>query len=145
MWLQIVSGAIGAPINPKLYKEEVMRKSPTLLLAASLVGMVLTATAYAQEQQKPAEPTGQELAFNNRQGNCLACHMIPGDPKAVTNTNIAPPLIAMKARFPDKAKMRAQIWDATKANPNTVMPPFGRNLILTEQEIDKITDYIYGM
>jgi sulfur-oxidizing protein SoxX len=63
----------------------------------------------------------------------------------VTNTNIAPPLVAMKARFPDKAKLRAQIWDATKANPMTVMPPFGRNMVLTEQEIDKITDYVYGM
>ncbi len=123
-----------------------MRKSPTLLLAASLAGMLLaTANGYAQEQQKPAEPTGQELAFNNAKGNCLACHMLPGDPKAVTNTNIAPPLVGMKARFPDKAKLRAQIWDATKANPMTVMPPFGRNLILTEQEIDKITDYVYGM
>ena len=123
-----------------------MRKSPTLLLAASLTGMLLaTANGYAQEPQKPAEPTGQELAFTNTKGNCLACHMIPGDPKAVTNTNIAPPLVSMKARFPDKAKLRAQIWDATKANPMTVMPPFGRNLILTEQEIDKITDYVYGM
>jgi sulfur-oxidizing protein SoxX len=127
-------------------KEDAMRKSPTLLLAASLAGMLLaTANGYAQEQQKPVEPTGQELAFNNTKGNCLACHMIPGDPKAVTNTNIAPPLVGMKARFPDKAKLRAQIWDATKANPMTVMPPFGRNLILTEQEIDKITDYVYGM
>jgi len=127
-------------------KEDAMRKSPTLLLAASLAGMLLaTANGYAQEQQKPAEPTGQQLAFDNKKGNCLACHMIPGDPKAVTNTNIAPPLVAMKARFPDKAKLRAQIWDATKANPMTVMPPFGKNMILTEQEIDKITDYVYGM
>jgi sulfur-oxidizing protein SoxX len=51
----------------------------------------------------------------------------------------------MSARYPDKAKLRAQIFDATVANPNTSMPPFGRHKILTEQEIDKITDFIYGL
>ena len=51
----------------------------------------------------------------------------------------------MKARFPDKAKLRAQIWDATKANPNTIMPPFGRQQVLSEGEIDKIVEYVYTL
>lgn len=121
-----------------------MRKSSTFVLAASVVGMLLAANGYAQAPQAQAE-TGQQLAFDKKKGNCLACHMIPGDPKAVTSTNIGPPLVGMKARFPDKAKLRAQIWDAMKANPMTVMPPFGKNHILSEQEIDKITDYVYGL
>lgn len=124
-----------------------MRKSPTFLLAASLGALsfgLATVSVYAQEKA-PAEPTGQQLAFDNKKGNCLACHMIPGDAKAVTSANIGPPLVAMKARFPDKAKLRAQIWDATKANPNSVMPPFGKNQILTEQELDKVLDYVYGL
>ncbi len=128
-----------------------MPKSTKLMLAASIVGIMLSTTGYAQQPQapataaKPAEPTGQDIALNNRKGNCLACHLLPGDAKAVTNANIAPPLIAMKARFPDKAKLRAQIWDATKVNSLSTMPPFGKHLILTEKEIDLVTDYVHGL
>jgi len=88
------------------------------------------------------EMTGKELAFDRKLGNCLACHMVAdgGQPG-----NIAPPLIAMKARFPDKSVLRAQIWDATAKNPNSMMPPFGRHKALTEGQIDKITDYIHSL
>jgi sulfur-oxidizing protein SoxX len=51
----------------------------------------------------------------------------------------------MKARFPDKNKLREQIWDPTKANPDTAMPPYGKHKILTEQELDKVLDYVYGL
>jgi len=51
----------------------------------------------------------------------------------------------MKSRFPDRAKLRAQIWDATVNNPRTSMPPFGKNKILTEPELDLVTDYILGI
>lgn len=120
-----------------------MRKTRMAALSAGALGLLLATSLFAQEAKK--EPTGQDLAFNNRMGNCLACHLVPNDPKAVTIATIAPPLIAMKARFPDKAKLRAQIYDATVANPNTSMPPFGKHKILTDKEIDLITDYIYGM
>ena len=59
--------------------------------------------------------------------------------------NIGPPLVAMKARFPDKAKLRAQIWDSTKSNQNSIMPPFGRHKILSEKEIDQIVEFIYTL
>jgi len=122
-----------------------MPKSTKLMLAASIVGIMMATTTYAQQPTKPAEPTGQDIALNNKKGNCLACHLLPGDPKAVTSANIAPPLVAMKARFPDKKKLRDQIWDATKVNSMSTMPPFGKHGILTEQEIDKVTDYVHGL
>lgn len=59
--------------------------------------------------------------------------------------NMGPPLVAMKARFPDKAKLRAQIWDATVANPNTAMPPFGKHKILSEKDIDLIVEFIHTL
>ena len=92
-----------------------------------------------------AQEAGQSAAFDKNKGNCLACHAIPKDPAAKAPGNIGPPLIGMKSRYPDRAKLRAQIWDATVANPNTAMPPFGKNKILTEPEIDQVTDYIYGI
>jgi L-cysteine S-thiosulfotransferase len=88
---------------------------------------------------------GRTLSFDNKKGNCLACHAIPGEPKAEAAGNIGPPLVNMKERYPDRAKLRSKIWDATVANPKSSMPPFGRNKILTEQEIDLVTDYIQGL
>jgi len=85
---------------------------------------------------------GKKIAFNRKKGNCLGCHMIAD---GALPGNVGPPLIAMKARFPDKAKLRAQIWDATVANPKTIMPPFGRHNILSDQEVDKIVDFIHSL
>jgi sulfur-oxidizing protein SoxX len=94
-----------------------------------------------------AEPAhidrGRQIAHDVYKGNCLACHQIPGDPLAVSLANIAPPLVAMRSRFPDRAQLRAQIWDSTQRNPMTVMPPFGKHRVLTEEEIDLVVDYIY--
>ena len=97
------------------------------------------------EAPKAKEETGKDIAFNNRKGNCLACHTMPTVPDAVSGGMYGPPLIAMSARFPDKAKLRAQIWDATAINPSSSMIPFGKHKVLTEQEIDKVTDFVYGL
>lgn len=79
------------------------------------------------------------LVIDQRKGNCLACHRIVG---GAIPGNIAPPLISMPQRFPDKAKLRAQVWDASAANPNTSMPPFGRHKVLSEEEIDKVVEFL---
>lgn len=92
-----------------------------------------------------AEMDGRALSFDRNKGNCLACHAIPNDPKATSPGDIGPALIGMKARFPDRAKLRAHLWDATVINPKTAMPPFGRNKILTEAELDRVVDYILTM
>lgn len=82
---------------------------------------------------------GKELAWDRKKGNCLACHMIVGGDLPGT---IGPPLIAMKARFPDRDKLREQIYDARVANPDTIMLPFGTHGILTDEEVDLVTDYV---
>jgi sulfur-oxidizing protein SoxX len=66
-------------------------------------------------------------------------------PKAEAPGNIGPPLVNIKERYPDRAKLRERIWDETAVNPDSVMPPFGKNKILTEQEVDLVTDYIQGL
>ena len=109
--------------------------STALLCSISIFGGISTASA-------DAVADGKKVAFDRKKGNCLACHMIadgslPG--------NIGPPLVAMKARFPDKADLRAQIWDPTVANPNSIMPPFGKHQILSEKEVDLITEFIYTL
>ena len=85
---------------------------------------------------------GRKIALDRRKGNCMACHVMAG---ATLPGNIGPPLVAMKARFPDRAKLRAQIWDASKINPQSLMPPFGRHEILTEDEIDKVVEFVHSL
>jgi sulfur-oxidizing protein SoxX len=51
----------------------------------------------------------------------------------------------MKARFPDKAVLRAQIEDPRTKNPDSVMPPFKPHGILTDKEIGLVTDFVYGL
>ena len=46
---------------------------------------------------------------------------------------------------PDKAKLRAQIADPTVANPNSIMPPFGRHNILSDEEIDLIAEFVHTL
>jgi L-cysteine S-thiosulfotransferase len=88
---------------------------------------------------KDAVTQGFCIAIDRKKGNCNACHAFAGVSAA---GNIAPPLVAIKQRFPDKAKIREQIWDSSKANPNSVMPPFGKFQILTPDEIDKVVEFV---
>ena len=109
-------------------------------LLLSLAGGLLSAGSALGADDPMAK--GKELAFDRKKGNCLACHMIDDGDLA---GNMGPPLMAMKARYPDKAALRAQIWDSTEANPRSTMPPFGKHGILSEEEIDLVTEYIYSL
>ena len=120
-----------------------MRKTASVIAGSLLLSTLLAGAAFAAEEKK--EVTGKQLAYDSRKGNCLACHAMPTMPDAEMPGNSGPPLIAMSARFPNKADLRAQIWDATARNPNTFMPPFGKHKALSEEEIDKILDFVYGL
>ena len=85
---------------------------------------------------------GKRIAFDRALGNCLACHMI-ADGELPGNT--APPLLAMKARFPEASRLVKQISNPLEANPNSMMPPFGLHNILTEDQILKVTEYLYTL
>jgi sulfur-oxidizing protein SoxX len=109
--------------------------STALFCCISIIGSISVASADAISD-------GKKVAFDRKKGNCLACHKIAG---GSLPGNIGPPLVAMKARFPNKANLRAQIWDPTVANPNTIMPPFGKHQILSDKEVDLVTEFIYSL
>jgi sulfur-oxidizing protein SoxX len=106
-----------------------------LLPALALSTLMVTGPAHAQS--RAAE--GQKLAFDRGKGNCLTCHDIKGGDLPGT---IGPPLKDIKSKYPDRNELVAILTDETKRNPLTVMPPFGRNRILTEQEISAIVDFL---
>ena len=93
--------------------------------------------------ESPAVAAGRAIAHDVYKGNCLGCHQVPGDPTAVSLANIGPPIVGMRQRYPERARLREHLWDATARNPYSVMPPFGRHRILSEEEIDLVLDYIY--
>jgi len=102
--------------------------------------MIATTTASAADAADIE--AGKKLAFDRKKGNCLACHQIEGGTLA---GNIGPPLVAMKARFPDYEKMKAQITDARVNNPNTIMIPFGPHGVLSSKEIEQVSQFIYTL
>lgn len=123
-----------------------MRKSArsTLAAAGALViamgSLSLIPNVASAEEAK--EVDGKTVAFDRKKGNCLACHKIAG---GSLEGNIGPALVNMKARYPDKAKLRAQISDPTTNNPNTIMPPYGKHKILSGSELDMVVDFIYEL
>jgi L-cysteine S-thiosulfotransferase len=110
------------------------RKSALLLALVALTGI---AASPAQAQSTVAE--GEKLAFDRGKGNCLTCHAIKGGDLPGT---IGPELKDIKAKYPDRNELVAILFDETKRNPQTMMPPFGRNRLLTDQEISAIVDFL---
>ena len=108
---------------------------PTLALAL-IIGVLASASA-AQAQSAVSE--GQKIAFDRSKGNCLTCHDIKGGDLP---GSIGPALKDLKSKYPDRNELVAIVTDETKRNPQTVMPPFGRNRILTEKEIDAVVDFL---
>lgn len=107
--------------------------------------VVLALPAFSAQGLDERIARGRELAHDFNKGNCLACHAAPKDATAQTLANIAPPLVMMAERFPDRALLRRQLWDPQQRNPNTVMPPFGKHRILDADEIELIIDYLYTL
>lgn len=111
------------------------------LLLLVLLGL-LAACAKAPEISEERINAGKKLAFDRDKGNCLACHAIAD---GESPGNIGPPLASLRTRFKDKLQLREQIFDATQFNPETSMPPFGKNNILNAKEIDQVVDYLWSL
>jgi len=106
---------------------------PAMVLALSIVA----AAGPALAQSAVAE--GQKLAFDRGKGNCLTCHAIKGGEYPGT---LGPELVDIKSKYPNRDELVAIVFDETKRNPLTVMPPFGRNRILTDKEISAVVDFL---
>jgi len=103
---------------------------------ALALGLLLVVSTAAQAQSGAAD--GQKLAFDRGKGNCLTCHEIKGGDLP---GSIGPKLENLKGKY-DRTELIAILNDEAIRNPTTVMPPFGRHRILTEQEINAIVDFL---
>jgi sulfur-oxidizing protein SoxX len=112
---------------------------PLLWQALALALLIGAAASSSPARAQSAVAEGQKLAFDRGKGNCLTCHEIKGGDLPGT---IGPALKDIKTKYPDRNEIVAIVTDETKRNPQTVMPPFGRNRILTENEINAIVDFL---
>jgi len=117
------------------------QRLPAANLAAALLAAVVV-SVHAAESPNGDIAAGKAIAMDRAKGNCIACHVLPG---GASPGAIGPALVAMKSRFPSKEALAKQIWDPTVRNPDTVMPPFGKHAILTEQEFNDVVDYIWSL
>ena len=118
-------------------------KLKQLITAVTISSAVALTSGLAYAADEDPLAVGKKLAFDNSKGNCLACHWIQGGNEP---GNIGPGLIMMKARYADKQKLRDKIWGTSETQiKDSMMPLFGQNGVLTEKEIDLITDYIYSL
>jgi L-cysteine S-thiosulfotransferase len=116
---------------------EICSTKPALAWALALLIGAAAFASPAYAQSNAAE--GKKIAFDRGKGNCLTCHVIQGGDLP---GSIGPELKDIKSKYPDRNDLVAILNDETKRNPQTVMPPFGRNRILTEQEISAIVDFL---
>jgi sulfur-oxidizing protein SoxX len=113
--------------------------SKPALLATLALALLVAARAPPTPAGAQSAAEGQKLAFDRGKGNCLTCHVIKGGDLPGT---IGPELIDIKSKYPNRDDLVAIVFDETKRNPLTVMPPFGRNRLLTDQEISAVVDFL---
>jgi sulfur-oxidizing protein SoxX len=72
---------------------------------------------------------GRAIVTDRRQGLCLLCHSGPF-PEATFQGTLAPSLAGVGSRW-STGQLRLRIVDASRLNPNTIMPPYYRTEELT--------------
>lgn len=100
----------------------------------------------ARDIERPPVPAmqgdpvkGKQLATGNK-GRCLSCHVIDVDSDQAGDVGPSLSTYAMTGRSRDYSFQ--QVWDARAHNPNSLMPPFGTNGLLSAHEILHIIAYL---
>ena len=133
-----------------------MKRIANLIAGATLILVVAHVSPATAVGEMPDKQTctsaksgiiaGGCIATDREKGNCMACHSFTGIERTRLQAgNIGPPLVAMKARYPNQKRLREQVFDASTFNPRTVMPLFGKYRILTDNEIDLIVQWLYSL
>jgi sulfur-oxidizing protein SoxX len=123
----------------------VLLSSLALTPAAQAAGGAVPGSKVCKDKENPpkdAVTKGGCIVADRRKGVCINCHQIAGAAQA---GDVATRLENVAARFAGedgKKRLRDQIYDARKANPNTVMPPFGPHAMLSNDEIDQVVEFL---
>ncbi|WP_439496475.1 sulfur oxidation c-type cytochrome SoxX [Bosea sp. (in: a-proteobacteria)] len=99
---------------------------------------------------------GDAIVRDRERGNCLICHQ-GADPAEPFQGSIGPPLTGTGTRL-DAGQIRLRLVDASRLNPDTVMPPYFRTEglhdvasqyrgkpALSAQEIEDVVAYLASL
>ena len=92
-----------------------------------------------------AQVPARDLFVRADKGNCIACHQLPAGAGPPTRADVGPPLIGERMRALGKPAIGASIADPTRANPDTVMPPYGRHHLLDAAEIARLVEFLHAL
>ncbi|MEY2341320.1 sulfur oxidation c-type cytochrome SoxX [Acidithiobacillus sp. IBUN Pt1247-S3] len=117
------------------------RQTARILL---LLGAVALPTAAIAAPSAADIAAGKSIAFNRAEGNCLACHVLPGGTMA---GNVGPDLthFPFKIVFHNRQKLVNFIYDPEKVIPHINMPQFGKNKVLTHHQIELVAGYLWSL
>ena len=97
--------------------------------------------------------SGKKIVLDRHVGLCLLCHSGPF-PEERFQGNLAPSLAGVGSRL-SEGQIRLRIVDASRVNPQTIMPPYFRTeglervapayrgkTVLTAQQIEDVVSYL---
>lgn len=109
-------------------------------MRAVIGALALSCLPLATLAATPAQIAAGRKIATSMIGNCAACHAFSGADEAGT---VGPALANLKTTMPDRKIFHAIIANEPARNPSTIMPPFGKNLILTPEQINDVIDFLY--
>jgi sulfur-oxidizing protein SoxX len=92
-----------------------------------------------------AQVPARDLFVRADKGHCIACHQLPAGSGPQTRADVGPALAGERMRMLGKPALREAIADPTRANPDTVMPPFGRHRLLDAAEIERLVEFLHAL
>jgi L-cysteine S-thiosulfotransferase len=111
---------------------------PRTAVAAALAACAIAVPALAQN-------SALDLFTRRDKGHCIACHQLPAGAGPETRADLGPKLEGARMRELGKPELRNAINDPMVANPETVMPPYGRHRVLEPAEIERLVEFLHAL
>lgn len=118
-----------------------------------IAALLLTCVCTLVQAQDGDAARGRAIVASRQVGLCLLCHTAP-IPEERFQGNLAPDLAGAGERW-TADQLRARIVDASRFNPNTIMPAYGKaeglnrvpaalkdKTILSAQQIEDVVAYL---
>ena len=111
-------------------------------LLRRVLAVIAAGCALAASAQVPSPP---EAFLRADKGHCIACHQLPEGRAPASRADVGPKLEGTRMRALGREALRQVIADPTRANAETLMPPFGRHRILETAEIEALVTYLHAL